>query len=211
MPPLPTGSGGAGTPGASDKGFSMPSIPGVDPAYIIGIIKDLLSGPPKQDDRASAFLKIEGIKGESRDEKHKDEIEVLDFHWGVAQPRAAAASATGAQTTERAHFGDLSFYKAIDRASPDLAYACSSGKHLKSARLQLCRAGDDEQPFMDYTLTDVIITSVRSGGRGFGEKVPIEEISISYAAIEWKYYETEVEGGKSSGHIVKNWNLKTNR
>jgi type VI protein secretion system component Hcp len=30
------------------------------------------------------FAKIGSIKGESADDKHKDEIEVLSFSWGVA-------------------------------------------------------------------------------------------------------------------------------
>ena len=29
------------------------------------------------------FLKLDGIKGESQDHKHKDEIDVLAWSWGV--------------------------------------------------------------------------------------------------------------------------------
>ena len=32
------------------------------------------------------FAKLGDIKGESLDAKHKDEIEVLSFSWGVATP-----------------------------------------------------------------------------------------------------------------------------
>ncbi len=32
------------------------------------------------------FAKLGDIKGESLDSKHKDEIEVLSFSWGVATP-----------------------------------------------------------------------------------------------------------------------------
>ena len=32
------------------------------------------------------FAKLGDIKGESIDDKHKDEIEVLSFSWGVANP-----------------------------------------------------------------------------------------------------------------------------
>ena len=35
---------------------------------------------------ADIFAKIGDIKGESIDDKHKDEIEVLSFSWGVSQP-----------------------------------------------------------------------------------------------------------------------------
>jgi type VI secretion system secreted protein Hcp len=33
-----------------------------------------------------AYLQIDGIKGESTDDKHKDWIEVSHVNWGVHQP-----------------------------------------------------------------------------------------------------------------------------
>jgi type VI protein secretion system component Hcp len=41
------------------------------------------------------YLQIDGIKGESQDDKHKDWIEVTGVHWGVFQPRSATASTGG--------------------------------------------------------------------------------------------------------------------
>ena len=41
------------------------------------------------------YLQIDGIKGESQDEKHKDWIEVTGIHWGIHQPRSATASTGG--------------------------------------------------------------------------------------------------------------------
>lgn len=32
------------------------------------------------------YLQIDGIKGESTDDKHKDWIECLSVHWGIVQP-----------------------------------------------------------------------------------------------------------------------------
>jgi type VI secretion system secreted protein Hcp len=31
------------------------------------------------------FLKIDGISGESKDSKHKDEIELVSFSWGLTE------------------------------------------------------------------------------------------------------------------------------
>ncbi len=183
-----------------------------DLGELLSLIRTLISGPPKMEEyRGTAFLLINGIKGESTHDKHEGEIEVLDFHWSVAQPHAGAASGGGAMRTERAHFGDLSVYKAIDSSSPALAHACSSGLHLSSAVLQLCRAGGEAQIYMKYSLSDVVITAVRTGGRGYGEKIPLEEISLSYGQIEWEYSPTKVTSGRAEGRLVKNWNLKTNR
>ena len=42
------------------------------------------------------FLKLDGISGESKDSKHKGEIEVLSFSFGETQSRPDAASEAAA-------------------------------------------------------------------------------------------------------------------
>ena len=39
------------------------------------------------------FLKLDGINGESKDEKHAKEIDLLAFSWGASQPTHAHGSA----------------------------------------------------------------------------------------------------------------------
>jgi type VI secretion system secreted protein Hcp len=196
-----------------EEKLSIPKLPTGDiTSLITSLITKIISGsPPKQENRGTAFLEIEGIQAESQYDGHKDEMEIFDFHWTVAQPRAAAASGGGATTTERAHFGDLSVYKAVDKSTPELAQACASGRHLPKAIFQVCRAGGETQKYLEYTLHDVVITSVRTGGRGYGERVPLEEVSLSYGKIEWEYIPLKVESGGPSGIVKKSWNLKTNK
>jgi type VI secretion system secreted protein Hcp len=158
-----------------------------------------------------AFLKINGVPGESSDDLHKEWIEVLSYSLGVDQPKTASASSHGSLSAERANFHDFHVVKALDKASPKLFVACASGQHFPDATLEICRAGGDKQPFMEYKLTDVIVTSLRPGGTGKGESVPLEEVSLSYGKIEWKYTQTKVAGGKGSGNVAAGWDLKTNK
>jgi type VI secretion system secreted protein Hcp len=44
---------------------------------------------------ADMFLKIDGIEGESPDDKHKNEIQLLSFSWGATQPGSAAHGGGG--------------------------------------------------------------------------------------------------------------------
>ena len=64
-----------------------------------------------------AFLKIDGIPGESTDDKHKDWIEVLSFEFGMDQPSSATDSSAGGGTTERVDVDDLAVMKHIDKAA----------------------------------------------------------------------------------------------
>ena len=68
---------------------------------------------------ADIFAKIGDIKGESLDDKHKDEIEVLSWSWGVANS-ATKARGGGGEAAGKANFSDLSFTHHIDKASPAL-------------------------------------------------------------------------------------------
>jgi type VI secretion system secreted protein Hcp len=67
------------------------------------------------------YLQIDGIKGESQDDKHKEWIEVTGVHWGIHQPRSATASTSGGHTAERVEMSDIAFSKLMDLSSPILA------------------------------------------------------------------------------------------
>src|SRR5262245_874401 len=158
-----------------------------------------------------AFMKIDGVEGESSDDKHKGQIEVLSYSLGVDQPNTTSASSHGSLSAERANFHPFTVVKAIDKASAKLALGCASGEHFPKATLEICRAGGDKQPYMEYKMTDVMVTSFRPGGAGHGEAVPLEEVAFSYGPIELKYTQTKVAGGKGSGNVAVGWYLKTNK
>ena len=61
------------------------------------------------------FLKIDGIDGESMDDKHKNEIEVLSWRWNIHQESTMhAGSGLG---SGKVSVTNLSFEHYIDRAS----------------------------------------------------------------------------------------------
>jgi type VI secretion system secreted protein Hcp len=76
------------------------------------------------------FAKIGDIKGESLDSKHKDEIEVLSWSWGVQQSGTMAHGGGGGQG--KASFNDFNFAHHVDKSSPVLLKACATGEHIKS-------------------------------------------------------------------------------
>jgi len=158
------------------------------------------------------FLKIDGVPGESTDDKHKDWIEVLSFHWGVSQPSSGGRSTGGAASAERCNHSDFSIVHTLDKASPKLFLFCCNGKHIKEATLELCRAVGDKQKYMEYKMTDLIISSARPGGAAQGgEALPLEEVSFNYGKIELGYTATDHKTGKPSGDVKANWDLTANK
>lgn len=159
-----------------------------------------------------AFLKIDGIPGESTDDKHKDWIEVLSYQHGISQPATASASSGGARSAERCNHQDFTIVKALDKASPKIALYCCNGTHIKEVKLELCRAAGDKQKYMEYKMTDVIISAVRPTGTAKGgETLPLEEVSFNYGKIEWIYTETDHATGKPKGDVKAQWDLIANK
>ena len=79
-----------------------------------------------------SFIKIDGIPGESTDEKHKEWIEILSFDHHIEQPASSTASSVGGATAERVNHGTFNIVHQLDKATPKLLEACCTGKALKT-------------------------------------------------------------------------------
>ncbi|MES2149006.1 MAG: type VI secretion system tube protein Hcp [Pseudomonadota bacterium] len=86
------------------------------------------------------YLQIDGIKGESQDDKHKDWLECSSVSWGIHQPKSATASTAGGHPAERAELSGVTFTKFADLSSPILLQHCALGKTIPRAKLEFMRA-----------------------------------------------------------------------
>jgi type VI secretion system secreted protein Hcp len=152
------------------------------------------------------FAKIGDIKGESLDAKHKDEIEILSFSWGVTNSGSAAAG-SGAGSG-KATFQDLVVVHNIDKASPDLMRACATGTHLKEATITHRKAGKGQQEFLVVKMNDVIITGVTHGG-ATGQPYS-ETVSLAFAKVDLEYKPQKPDGSLDAGIHFK-YDLKANK
>jgi type VI secretion system secreted protein Hcp len=152
------------------------------------------------------FIKIDGIKGESGDDKHKEEIDVLSWSWGMSQS-GSAHMGSGAGSG-KVNVNDLSFTKYIDKSSPDLYLSCCNGKHLKDAKLVVRKAGESPLEYLIITLEDVIISSITPGGSG-GEDRLMEEVKLNCARFKVDYAEQDAKGGSKSTPKM-GWDINKN-
>jgi type VI secretion system secreted protein Hcp len=159
-----------------------------------------------------AFLKIDGVPGESLDDKHKDWIEILSFSHGISQPASMTASSVGGATAERVNMGDFSIVKFVDKASPKLHEQCCSGKHIKDVTIELCRAGGDKLKYMEVKLEQVIISSVNAGGTSQGSGgFPTESVSFNFGKVKWTYTQQKRDDGSGGGNVAGGWDLIANK
>lgn len=156
------------------------------------------------------YLQIDGIKGESADEKHKDWIECSSVHWGVMQPKSATASTGGGHTAERAELNDILFTKLADMSSPILMQTCAAGKTIPKARLEFMRAdGQGERiKYFEIELDNVLICMVRPGVEP-GD-IMKENVGLKFSKVRWKYTQQKIGGG-SGGNTAGGWDLASNK
>jgi type VI secretion system secreted protein Hcp len=159
-----------------------------------------------------AFIKIDGVPGESTDDKHKDWIEVLSFNHGLSQPSSATGSSAGGATTERVNISDFSITKHLDKASPKLYELCATGKHIANVTMELCRAGGDKLKYMEIKMEQVIISAARPGGHAKADDgFPSEEIEFNYGKIKWTYTQQKRADGTGGGNVAGGWDLIGNK
>ena len=152
------------------------------------------------------FLKLDGIKGESKDDKHKDEIHIESFRWGMSQTGAMGHGGGGGAGKVNIH--DISISKNVDKSSCDLMYACASGKHIKEGLITVRKAGEKPLEYLKIKLTDILISGVQDSGSGHGDQVG-ESITLNFAKFQVDYQEQKPDGtGSPAGSM--GWDVKAN-
>jgi len=140
------------------------------------------------------FAKIGDIKGESQDDKHKDEIEVLSWSWGMTHAAKLTTGSGGG--AGKASFHDLSFTHKVDKASPVLMKGCATGQHLKEATITRRKAGKGQQEFLVIKMSDVIITAVTDAD---SEESNLETVSLAFAKVDLEYRPQKADGSLDAG------------
>jgi type VI secretion system secreted protein Hcp len=153
------------------------------------------------------FAKIGDIKGESFDDKHKGEIEVLSWSWGITQSGTMAHGGGGGEG--KANFNDFNFTHHIDKSSPVLMKACATGEHIKDATITVRKAGKGQQEFLIIKMADVLITGVAPSGAGDGAATA-EHVALQFAKVDLEYKPQKQDGSLDAGVHFK-YDIKGNK
>ena len=156
---------------------------------------------------ADIFAKIGDIKGESIDVKHKDEVEVLSWSWGLQQSGSSTQGSGGG--AGKANFNDFNFTHHIDKASPVLLKACATGEHIKEATVTVRKAGKGQQEFLIIKMNDIIITGVAPSGAGDGAATA-EHVALQFAKVDLEYKPQKADGSLDAGLHFK-YDIKGNK
>ncbi len=153
------------------------------------------------------ILDCGAINGESTITGYTQKIEILSYSHGVAQ-QITGDQSNQKRTSGKPNHQDFTITKYLDLATASLIDYCNQAKPIATVKLTI---GQNENgtinPYMVYTLTNALVSSVSVGGGGGGK--PQETVTFNYTAIAWAYkLQTAVVGDSGTG--AASWNLATN-
>ena len=153
------------------------------------------------------FLKVEGVKGESRVKGFEGQVQVLAWSWGMSQTGTTHHGSGGG--AGKVNVQDLSFTHYVDSATPTLIQACCKGTHFTKATLTMRKAGGEPLPYLIITFEDLLVTSVSGGGSG-GEDQQTENVTLNFAKFKVSYQPQDNKGAKDGGSIDVEYDIAKN-
>ncbi len=155
------------------------------------------------------FLKVTGqrsgeIAGESSDLAFANQIDVLDWSWGMTAP-----TALGGQRTARVSMSELRIVKRADRSSTSLMSAMNANELLKTVILTVRKSGGTSSlPYFIVKLEQARIDSYNIASQTGPDGVPVlmEHIGLAFRKINVDYVQQTATGGPGAG---SNFNAET--
>jgi|GEM_PF-425289 len=163
-------------------------------AALAGMILFPMSSP------GSGYLKIGDIKGESTDNAHNDWIIIESFDMGIQLQRDAAS---GLPTGKRQH-KPVTITKSVDKSSPKLMEAITTGRVIPMVRLELVTPGT-RTLYYQIVMKNVLVSSYQTGGSS-GAAAAVESVGLDYEEVKWTYTQFDPKGGTVRDHSYY-WDL----
>jgi type VI secretion system secreted protein Hcp len=124
-------------------------------------------------------------------------IELFSFSWGASNPTTVGTTATGL-SAGKVSVSSFNVMKKTESSSAALFQACCVGQHYATAKV-VCRkavgTAGEQQIFLEYDFTDVMVESVQWSGSAGGDDTPTESVSFAFAKVEINYSKQDTVAG----------------
>ena len=153
----------------------------------------------------AAYIKFDGIDGESKDKGHAKWSDLDSFSQTVHKPGAGATGA--ARRRGSVMLEDIQCTKLLDKSSPKIAEAVCKGKVFPKVEIHTTVSTTDSgrETYYKYELKNVMVTSYTVSG-GSQDK-PHEQFSLNFEEIKVTYTEMDEKGSKK-GDVAYGWKVE---
>ncbi len=153
----------------------------------------------------AAYIKFDGIDGESAHKDHKAWSDLMSFSQVVHKPGAGGTGA--ARRRGSVMLEDLQCSKLLDKSSPKIAEAVCLGRVFPKLEIETTVSTTDagQETYYKYELENVLVTSYSVSG-GAQDK-PMESFSLNFEKIKVTYTEMDSKG-KKKGNVEYGWKVE---
>ena len=152
------------------------------------------------------YCKIAGVEGEAQDSKHKGWMHVESIAGGVANAGAFAYGGGGG--SGKAQWQDITIRGRFDKCFSTLMKKCASGEHIASVEISACKAGGEQQEFLNVKMENVLISSLNLSGAESTE--PMYDCGFNFQKIKVES-KSQSNTGSMGGAVVAEWVVKLNK
>lgn len=155
------------------------------------------------------ILVIDGIFGETQLDPYQNKgIDVLAWNWGMSQSGTTHMGPGGG--SGKVNVSDVTFTKYLDKSTPKLLTACTSGKHIPKAELIVRKAGGDKPvDYLKIVMNTVLVSSYQTGGSSDGLDRVQETLSFNFRSFNVIYTAQTAQGGAAGSDPV-GWDIAEN-
>jgi type VI secretion system secreted protein Hcp len=155
------------------------------------------------------YIAIDTVDGEATQAKHEKWIEIYSFSWGASNP-TTVGSGTSGLAAGKVSVSSFNIMKKTETSSAKLFAACCAGQHFPKATVEMSKAtgtSGEQQVFLKYVFTDVMVESVQWSGSTGGDDTPTESVSFAFAKCAITYSKQDEATGAMSAAGDASWDL----
>jgi len=141
----------------------------------------------KGDTAMPIYIKIDGLDGNVTAKGHEKWTEISSFQFNVNRSITTKPGAVSDREFTRPSISEIECMKTLDQTSPSLFSESCVGK-VKSVKVHVCQTDETISPYMEYTLTNAIVSgySVTISDQN-GRLHPTEKLSFNFEKIEMRF------------------------
>jgi type VI secretion system secreted protein Hcp len=142
------------------------------------------------------FLKLTGVTGESADDSHRGEIDVVSWSWGIFGQYDGYG---GSNKAGKSRIKDIQIHKRVDKASVTLMSFCSTYRSVDAGTLTVRKAGSTALEYFKIELKRVLVKSVELQTH---DSDVSESVTLGFGAIKLTYLPQSATGAMGGGAVV---------
>jgi type VI secretion system secreted protein Hcp len=161
------------------------------------------------------YVQYGDIRGDATQQGFEQWINIQRFDWGPAVKRDITTQTGRARNREQAqpHLSRIRITKEVDHASGPLYKALCAVPEAKTCKIAFVRTDEGGEKYLEYTLTDALLGSLKISGVSLGQNEratetweldfteiaidvkQLDEANVSGASYKFKYNMATGKGG----------------